>query len=148
MPAGRPPHVRRKETAELVELGVAQGTPHSKIARLLGIGIHQLRRVYGKELRSAKVRANLKMGGRLFNAGMSGNVTAMIFWLKCQAQWRESPQALEHSGPGGKPIPVAAAHAVSDDDAMKAYLRLVKGEPHDRRQQRPAAPRSSARPHT
>lgn len=36
----------------------------------------------------------------------------------------------EHSGPGGGPIPLAAATAnISDDEAMKSYQRLCKGEP-------------------
>jgi hypothetical protein len=35
----------------------------------------------------------------------------------------------EHSGVGGGAIPIANANAnISDDDAMKAYQRLVKGD--------------------
>jgi hypothetical protein len=35
----------------------------------------------------------------------------------------------EHSGPHGGAIPIASASAnISDDDAMKSYQRLLKGE--------------------
>lgn len=131
MPAGRPRHQPNKETRELVELGAANAMPHMEIARVLGIGIHTLRREYGRELRVARLKAKLKMGGRLFNAGMAGNTKAMIHWLSMRGgdEWKPPALKHQHSGPNGAAIPIAAAAvAITDDDAMKTYLRLTREE--------------------
>lgn len=129
MPAGRPLHHPTKEIREMVELGAASGAPHHEIARAVGIGIHTLRREYGKELRTARIKAKLKMAGRLFNAGMAGNTKAMIHWLSMRGgdEWKPLPLRHQHGGPDGGAIPIAAAAvAITDDEAMKTYLRLTR----------------------
>lgn len=131
MPAGRPQYQPTKEHRELVELGAANAMPHHEIARVLGIGIHTLRRVYGRQLRVARLKAKMKMGGRLFNAGMAGNTKAMIHWLSMRGgdEWKPLPLRHQHGGPDGGVIPIAAAAvAITDDDAMKTYLRLTREE--------------------
>lgn len=120
--------MRTQETAELVALAASQQTPHHDIARILGIGDHILLREYGEELQTARIRARLKMGGRLFNMGMAGNVKAAIYWLQTQGgpEWRPPPQALQHSGPQGGAIPLAAVTAeATDQDAMTTYLAMI-----------------------
>lgn len=129
MPAGRPRHQPTKEFRELVELGAANAMPHHEIARVLGIGIKTLRREYYRELRTAGLKAKLKMGGRLFNAGMAGNTKAMIHWLSMRGgdEWKPLPLRHQHGGPDGGAIPIAAAAvAITDDEAMKTYLRLTR----------------------
>lgn len=130
-PGGRPRHVRSPETAHLVELGAANQTPHHELAKLLGIGIHVLRREYRRELETSHIKAKLKMGGRLYNAGMAGNVKAMAHWLGLRGgpEWRPLPLEHRHGGPGGGAIPLATATAkITDEDAMKAYLKLCNDE--------------------
>jgi TorA maturation chaperone TorD len=37
----------------------------------------------------AKAKANATIGGALFNKAKTGDTSAMIFWMKTQAGWRE-----------------------------------------------------------
>jgi hypothetical protein len=114
-----------------VILGATNAMPHHEIARVLGIGIHTLRRDYGPELRTSRLRAKMKMGGRLYNAGMAGNTKAMIHWLSMRGGEEWKPRPLDHrlSGPAGGAIPIAAAAvAITDDEAMKTYMRLCREE--------------------
>ena len=127
-PAHRPPHAPTPEQRQIVELAAVVGIPHHDIGPLVGVSIKTLLKHYRKELALGKTRANVKVGGSLYNAAIKGNVAAMIFWMKAQAGWREV-QHHEHAGPGGKPIALAAASAsISDEDAMKVYLKLVSKE--------------------
>jgi hypothetical protein len=66
---------------------------------------------YREELDTGKIQANAKVAEALFNRATKGGaqaVTAMIFWLKCQAGWKET-SVLEHVGDGGGAIAVADA---------------------------------------
>jgi len=124
---GRPAHRPTPENRRLVELAAAVGTPHHDIAKLIGTGTRQLLRDYPDELELGKIRANVKIGGTLYNAAVKGNVTAMIFWQKCQAGWRETPQRVEHTGADGRPIATANVNAEANDaDAMRAYLAMIQ----------------------
>lgn len=126
--AGRPNHVPTPAQRHDCELYAGVGVPHHHISVLLGISTHTLLKYYAKELDLGKARANAQMGGALFKNGLSGNATAQIFWMKAQAGWREK-QIVEHSGLDGKPIAQAVATAsITDDDAMKSYLKLVTEE--------------------
>jgi hypothetical protein len=114
-----------------VTLGATNAMPHHEIARVLGIGIHTLRKHYGTELRTSRLRAKMKVGGRLFNAAMAGNTKAMIHWLAMRGGEEWKPRPLDHrlSGPAGGAIPIAAAAvAITDDDAAKTYMALVREE--------------------
>ena len=42
------------------------------------------------------------ISGSLFTAHKAGNITAMIFWLKTRAHWRERPPA---DSPLPRPLP-------------------------------------------
>ena len=42
------------------------------------------------------------ISGSLFTADKAGNITAMIFWLKTRAHWRERPPA---DSPLPRPLP-------------------------------------------
>lgn len=65
-----------------------------------------LRIHFAQELLEGSVRANSNVAQSLYNKATGGDTIAAIFWLKCRAQWRESAQTLEVSGPGGGPIVV------------------------------------------
>ena len=125
---GRPEHVPTEETRLKVQLLAILGRPHADIAKMIGTGTHQLRRHYREEMDFGKDAATMKVAGALYKNALKGNVTAQIFWLKVQAGWREI-QIHEHAGIGGRPIQHAVAGAVSEDDALKAYLQMVSGTP-------------------
>lgn len=124
---GRPAHKPTAETRKLVELAAAVGTPHHDIATLIGTGTRQLLRDYPDEVKLGKIRANVKIGGTLYNAAIKGNIAALIFWQKAQAGWRENTR-LELTGANGGPVAAATATTVvdpNDEDAMRAYLAMI-----------------------
>lgn len=85
----RAPHQPTREGRNLVQLAAAVGMPQSNIAGLMEIDQKTLRKHYREELTHGKERANLRVAAALFDQAINQkNVTAMIFWLKCQARWR------------------------------------------------------------
>ncbi len=104
---GRPPFVPTEDERKLVEQMCAVGITHEQIAMVVrdGIDADTLKKHFAEELRTAKIKANAKIGGSLFNQAMSGNTSAAIFWAKTQMGWKET-QAHEIGGPGGASINV------------------------------------------
>src|SRR5690554_1127815 len=112
--SGMPPHEPTKATRELVQLHTMVGTRQEAIASIIGIDPKTLRKYYREELDQSKARANATIGGALFNKAKSGDTTAMIFWMKTQAGWRETTH-MEHSSPDGSMSPTRIVIAPADD---------------------------------
>lgn len=87
---GRKPHEPTSLQRELVQLHVTVGTRQEVIADILDIDPKTLRKCYRKELDQSKAKANAKVGGSLYNKAIGGDTSAMIFWMKTQAGWRET----------------------------------------------------------
>ena len=83
------PHDPTDAQRQTVQLHATVGTPHPVIAQLLDIDPKTLRKYYREELDVSKAKANATIGGALFNKAKGGDTTAMIFWMKTQAGWRE-----------------------------------------------------------
>jgi hypothetical protein len=66
------------------------GTPQEDIGRLLKIDVKTLYKYYREELDLGLVAANAQIGGALFKKAMGGDTTAMIFWLKTRAGFKEA----------------------------------------------------------
>jgi len=96
---GAPPHEPTRVTRELVQLHAMVGTRQETIAEIIGIDPKTLRKYYRNELDQSKAKANATIGGALFNKAKSGDTTAMIFWMKTQAGWKET-QILDHTTKG------------------------------------------------
>ena len=89
-PGGRPPLGRDERIAQVVQLHTLVGTPQPTLAKILGMSHETMSKYYREELDTAKAQANAQIAGRLFKKAMDGDTTAMIFWLKTQARWRET----------------------------------------------------------
>ncbi len=87
---GRPAIGRDEQIAKAVKLHTMVGTPQPTLAKVLGMSTETLTKYYREELDTAKAQANASIAGRLYNKAMDGDTTAMIFWLKTQARWRET----------------------------------------------------------
>ena len=87
-----------REQKQLVEILCAMGVTQPEICKLIikpedGLPICDkvLRQEFRHELDTAELRANSKVAGALFDEAVNKrNVTAMIFWLKTRARWRET----------------------------------------------------------
>ena len=82
-------HEPTKQTRELVTLHSTVGTNQDIVADIIGITAKTLRRHYREELDQSTAKANASIGGVLFNKAKGGDTTAMIFWMKTRAGWRE-----------------------------------------------------------
>jgi hypothetical protein len=75
----------REKVRYLAGLGVRQ----DDIAEIIGCAPKTLRKRFRDELDRGVAEANATIAGYLFAAAKAGNITAQIFWLKTQANWRE-----------------------------------------------------------
>ena len=107
-PGGRPPHEPTEAMRKTVSLHATVGSRQEPIAEVLGISVDTLQRHYRSELDTSREKANASVGGALYNKAMGGDTTAMIFWLKTRARWRETVDISNEDGTL-KPEPVAAA---------------------------------------
>jgi Glu-tRNA(Gln) amidotransferase subunit E-like FAD-binding protein len=80
-----------------VELMASIGLPQDAIAEALQITAKTLRKHFKHQLATGKTRTIAKVADALVRQALAGNITAMIFFLKTQAGWKET-QKVEHSG--------------------------------------------------
>lgn len=84
--AHEPNDKTRAEVSALTSFGNTQ----EEIASHIGISVDTLTRKYRDELDNSIVRANAKVAAKLFRKATEGeDLSAMIFWLKTRAKWRE-----------------------------------------------------------
>ncbi len=97
-----PEHTPTTETRELVERMCMAGIPETAQAQVVGISRGTLRRHYKEILRLSLLRKNAEAAELLWQKVRAGNVTALIFWLKCRAGWKET-MAVQPLGKDGEP---------------------------------------------
>ena len=88
------PHTPSDKTRAEVAALTSFGNTQEDIALHLGISVDTLARKYREELDTAIIRANAKVAAKLFRKATEGDdLSAMIFWLKTRAKWREKDDA-------------------------------------------------------
>lgn len=114
-PNGRPSYKPTDDDRKTVSLMCAVGIPHEGIAACIGDGIDDktLRKHFAEELKTAKIKANAKIGGSIFNAAISGNMTAASLWAKTQMGWKET-SVTEVQGKDGAPLVLWGGNAKRD----------------------------------
>lgn len=124
----RPTFQPTDEQRKLVEQFAAFGIPVEEMTALIldkagkPIAEKTLRKYFQAELDTGRVKANAKIAMTLYSKALSGDTTAMIFWLKTRARWKESPQAVELSGRDGGPIETSGP--VTPEEAATIARRL------------------------
>ena len=110
----------RAEVTSLTSFGITQ----EDICKYLGISIKTLEKHYRYEIDTAVTRANGQVANALYTKAVKGNdTTAMIFWLKTRAQWREVNRT-EITGKDGKPLEIDTKYQ-DIDLLMKERFKLV-----------------------
>lgn len=84
-PAHKPTDELREKVASLK----AFGNTHEAIAASLSIDNDTLVKYYKEELTNGATNANHKVASVLFDKCMAGDTSALIFYLKTRARWRE-----------------------------------------------------------
>jgi len=102
---GRPPHQPTDENRTKIKAWAAVGVRHEDIAAKLGISADTLVKYYRQELDDGRIDANAQIGKSLYEQAKAGNTTAMIFWLKTRAGWKET-NVTELTGSDGSPLKV------------------------------------------
>lgn len=97
--AGRKAYEPTKAERQLVELHATIGTPQRAIADIIGIDVNTLQKYFRQELDLAYHKANAQVGGALFKKAVGGDTTAMIFWMKTRAKWRETDEQKSEQSP-------------------------------------------------
>lgn len=111
------PRAQHKPTdaqRQLVKLHATVGTPQEDIGAIIGIDSKTLRKHYRKELDLALAEANAVIGGALFNKAKAGDTSAMTFWMKTRANWRETNRVDHTSSDGTMSPKEARADAVTN----------------------------------
>ena len=103
---GRPAHLPNADTRNRVYMLSTVGTRHEDIASVLSITHDTLVKYYKEELDKGRIEANASVAETLFKQAKEGNTTAMIFWLKSRARWKESTQHEISGNPDGTPVEV------------------------------------------
>ena len=103
---GRPAHLPNADTRIKVYTLSTVGTRHEDIASVLGISHDTLVKYYKEELDKGRIEANASVAETLFKQAKEGNTTAMIFWLKSRAKWKETSQHEISGNPDGTPVEV------------------------------------------
>jgi hypothetical protein len=103
---GRPPHLKTEDTRNKVYTLAVVGTRHEDIATVLNISHDTLVKYYKEELDKGRIEANASVAETLFKQAKEGNTTAMIFWLKSRAKWKETSQHEISGNPDGSPVEV------------------------------------------
>lgn len=112
---GKPPFKPTPEQRIIVSALVSCGTPIAIICRMPEIGCtpNTLRKHFPSELKTGKELANGRVAMSLFSQAMikkPGNASTM-FWLKCQAKWREAHE------PEGKAPPPFEIRILSPEES-------------------------------
>lgn len=103
---GRPRHLPDETTRTKVYTLSVVGTRHEDIATVLNISADTLTKYYQDELAKGRIEANASVAETLFKQAKEGNTTAMIFWLKSRAKWKETSQHEISGNPDGTPVEV------------------------------------------
>ena len=104
--SGRPPHLATDDTRKTVYELSSVGTTYEDIAKVIGISHDTLTKYYRPELDRGRIDANAIIAGTLFKEAQNGNTSAMIFWLKTRARWKETQKHEVGGDPDGEPVQV------------------------------------------
>jgi len=103
-----------------------------QIAGYLGLSVDYLRERFRKEpelntaYQKGRQRCISEIAESLISKARSGDLGAMIFYLKTQARWSET-QKFEHSGPEGQPIQTMKIdYSQASDEQVRKLIEVAE----------------------
>ena len=111
------------EVRERVRYLSGVGVRQDDIARIVGCAPKTLRKRLRDELDGGIAEANATVAGYLFNQTKAGNITAIIFWLKSRAGWREREAAEEQTSAAGTQSEILVLPDNARDPELTKALR-------------------------
>jgi hypothetical protein len=109
------PHHPTEKTRGEVGALTSFGNTQEEIAAHIGICVDTLAKYYRDELDNSVLRANAKVAAKLFKRATDGDdLTAMMFWLKTRARWRERDSINDRFG----------INSEVDEDTKKRYQEM------------------------
>ena len=118
----RPEKRLTEQQLDEVEKLSGLGLTNEQIASFMKISQPTLRKWAGERLEVGKAKALASVSSSLFSAIKKGNITAMIFYLKTQAGWKETERH-EHTGPDGEPIQTKATVITSEPMSQEDWVK-------------------------
>jgi hypothetical protein len=124
---GKPPWIPSEEDLEKAEKLAGQGMTQRQIADCLGIGYGTLfdKKIefpeFAEAIKRGKAAGIAYVSNKLMDKVGAMDTTSIIFYLKCQAGWKET-STLEVTGEGGGPL---IASNVSIEDYLKARKQIL-----------------------
>jgi hypothetical protein len=119
------------ELMHMIANAAVAGLTEDQISTTFQLSLRDLHRHYQATMEEGRGQSIYKVAKSLYQmATDEKNVTAMIFYLKCRAGWKEArpdPLQLEHSGPAGGPIETKDQSPAPslNTDQTKEMLRVL-----------------------
>lgn len=110
----RPRRTLSESQQRQAESMAACGLADDDIAMVLGVSESTLKKYAKAVLKVGRAKGRARMGKAMFDAGLSGNVTAQIWWSKNQMGWSDKQQVETTIN-----FPDIEAHIIGKDDGRK-----------------------------
>lgn len=94
----------RKELADKIEAAKAIGLTHEEIARALRVSTKTLHEHYQDQLDAGKAIVDLKIGGKIISAAISGEQWACSLYAARRMGWKDTTKHEHEGGDPDKPI--------------------------------------------
>ena len=97
-PVGRPEFEITQEVINQAELLASQGLTQNQIALALGMGettLYEKKRnfpQFAQAIKEGKAKGVAMVAEKLMEKAMAMDTTSILFYLKCQGGWRDSPE--------------------------------------------------------
>lgn len=122
---GQAAHEPTDANRENVELYAMWGLSYAQIAGILDLGETTLKKYYSAELQKGRSKGVKVAAGKLFSKILDGNLTALIFFLKCKGGFQERQQHQMVDG-DGEPIDLSHISLGNEsEDVLRAALAIL-----------------------
>jgi hypothetical protein len=122
-------HIPTDENRRKAAMYAGLGLTHEQIGSLLNISHNTVAKYYGEDIDRGKAEMIAKVAGNLAQRALQGDKIAQIFYLKCQAGWKDT-STFEHTGAGGSALfPRAIEWNVQEPKQIEG--RVIESEAGD-----------------